>query len=268
VLDANLIFDIGAHRGEDTEFYLKKGFRVVSVEANPALYEGLRQKFRTPIADGRLTVVNKAISGAAGKVKFYVNKDVSEWGTLDPDWVERNRRKGFESREIEVDAVTTADLFREFGVPYYVKIDIEGYDTIALEGFAGIGERPKYVSIESDKVSFRGIRQEIALLSSLGFDQFNIVSQRSVLQQRPPRPPKEGVYVEHQFEKSSSGLFGAELPGPWLSAEQAIAAYRPIFLRYALTGDDPFVTQRWLREVLRGLGFRSNHYDTHARRSG
>jgi len=83
-----------------------------------------------------------------------------------------------------------------------------------------------------------------------------------------PQPPKEGIYVEHQFEKGSSGLFGAELPGPWLSAQEAIEAYRPIFLRYALTGDDPFVTQRWLREIFRSLGFRANYYDTHARRSG
>jgi FkbM family methyltransferase len=265
-LDANLIFDVGAHCGEDTEFYLKKGFRVIGVEANYMLYEELLQKFKTFIANGRLILVNKAISRAAGKVKFYINTRATAWGTLDTDWVERNRRKGAESREVEVAAVTMADLFREFGVPYYVKIDIEGYDIIALESFAEISERPRYVSIESDKVSFRGIRREIALLSSLGFNQFNIVSQRSVTRQRLPQPPKEGIYVEHRFKKGSSGLFGTELPGPWLNAEEAIEAYRPIFLRYALTGDDPYVAQRWLRRILRGVGFGADYYDTHARR--
>ena len=29
--DPTLIYDVGAHRGEDTEFYLKKGFRVVAI---------------------------------------------------------------------------------------------------------------------------------------------------------------------------------------------------------------------------------------------
>ena len=42
----DLIFDVGLHRGEDTEFYLKKGFRVVAFEANPrarlTLHETLR----------------------------------------------------------------------------------------------------------------------------------------------------------------------------------------------------------------------------------
>ena len=37
--DRNLIFDIGMHIGQDTEFYLKKGFRVVAIEADPTLAE-------------------------------------------------------------------------------------------------------------------------------------------------------------------------------------------------------------------------------------
>jgi len=31
--DEGLIYDAGMHRGEDAEFYLKKGFRVVGIEA-------------------------------------------------------------------------------------------------------------------------------------------------------------------------------------------------------------------------------------------
>jgi hypothetical protein len=30
---ANLIFDLGSHNGQDSDFYLKKGFTVVAVEA-------------------------------------------------------------------------------------------------------------------------------------------------------------------------------------------------------------------------------------------
>jgi hypothetical protein len=35
-----LIYDIGMHEGEDSKFYLLKGFRVVAVEADCALCEG------------------------------------------------------------------------------------------------------------------------------------------------------------------------------------------------------------------------------------
>jgi hypothetical protein len=33
----DLIFDLGMHNAADTKFYLDKGFRVVALEANPAL---------------------------------------------------------------------------------------------------------------------------------------------------------------------------------------------------------------------------------------
>jgi hypothetical protein len=82
-LNRNLIYDVGVHVGEDTEYYLKKGFQVVGVEANPMLCGELLRKFDRPIADSRLKLVNKAISGAAGLTKFYVNSDVTAWGTLD-----------------------------------------------------------------------------------------------------------------------------------------------------------------------------------------
>lgn len=33
----DLIFDIGMHNGDDSDYYLKKGFRVIAIEANPTL---------------------------------------------------------------------------------------------------------------------------------------------------------------------------------------------------------------------------------------
>jgi hypothetical protein len=36
VCDAPLIFGIGMNKGEDTDFYLRKGFRVVAIKANHA----------------------------------------------------------------------------------------------------------------------------------------------------------------------------------------------------------------------------------------
>jgi 16S rRNA A1518/A1519 N6-dimethyltransferase RsmA/KsgA/DIM1 with predicted DNA glycosylase/AP lyase activity len=57
----NLIFDIGLHQGEDTEFYLEKGFEVVAFEADPVLADQCRRKFSDQIADQRLVIVEGAI---------------------------------------------------------------------------------------------------------------------------------------------------------------------------------------------------------------
>ena len=42
----DLIYDIGMHKGEDSEFYLRKGFRVVAFEANPELIASCAQRRR------------------------------------------------------------------------------------------------------------------------------------------------------------------------------------------------------------------------------
>jgi hypothetical protein len=158
-------------------------------------------------------------------------------------------------------------LIEDFGTPYYVKIDIEGNDLIALEGLASVSRRPKYVSIESEKDSFRGLRREISVMQSLGYDSFKIIDQKPIPGQFAPRPSREGKDVVHRFARDSSGAFGADLAGPWLNADDVVDAYKSIFLRYALTGDDPFVQSYTLRRVLRRCGFGASWYDTHARLS-
>ncbi len=82
----NLIFDIGMHTGRDTEFYLKKGFTVISVEANPQLVEKGREKFKSEIELGRLIIVNKAISDNIDTTDFFIFENKDDWETINPEW--------------------------------------------------------------------------------------------------------------------------------------------------------------------------------------
>src|SRR5580692_10743206 len=109
-MQESLIFDIGCHQGEDSDFYLKKGFKVIAVEANPALCGELKQKFSDQIADGRLVLVEKAIAEHAGEVEFFVNEKVSIWGTLSAQMAKRNEYVGAKSTKIVVPAITFASL--------------------------------------------------------------------------------------------------------------------------------------------------------------
>jgi hypothetical protein len=60
--EPNLIFDVGMHRDEDTDFYLKKGFRVVSFEADPDLVEHCKRRFADQIARDQLNIIEGAIA--------------------------------------------------------------------------------------------------------------------------------------------------------------------------------------------------------------
>ena len=59
----NLVFDLGFHRGEDTDHYLAIGHRVVAVEANPSLAEDGRQRFAAEISSGQLQLIHAAVVG-------------------------------------------------------------------------------------------------------------------------------------------------------------------------------------------------------------
>jgi hypothetical protein len=51
-----LIYDIGMHNGADTEFYLRKGFDVIAIEANPDCVAHVRKRFEAEISAGRLVL--------------------------------------------------------------------------------------------------------------------------------------------------------------------------------------------------------------------
>ena len=263
-----MIFDVGLHKGEDSLFYLRKGFRVVGIDANPDMCAETSKALAQYVESGDLIVLNRAIAEEPGEIIFYKNAETT-WGTANPLWVERNARLGFPVTDcIKVEAVTLASLIAGHGVPHYVKIDIEGLDLAALQSLRDSKARPKYVSIESEKVSFAELRHEFAVFEELGYDRFKIVPQHEVERQRPPRPPLEGDYADHSFKWGSSGLFGEEAPGEWLTADQAIERYKRIFIRHQLWGDDPLLPSRVMRAILRRLFGPAGWYDTHARLAG
>ena len=265
-----LIYDVGTHKGEDTEFYLKKGFSVVAIEANPALCLGLTKRFEEFINSGRLVLLNLAISDHSGEVTLFIN-DKSDWGTTDPEWVKRNQALGFPSRPITVKSDRFERVLQRHGIPYFLKIDIEGADLLCLHALKEFDLRPKFLSIESNKVSWKKLSAELSVLQSLGYNRFKAINQGYVPHQRQPNPPREGVFTSHCFEEGSSGLFGEDSPGLWMSRPIVTVKYCVIFARYKLFGDNTFGSRILLKLSKRFppcLRLLPSWYDTHAKLGG
>ena len=221
-----LIYDIGAYQGEDSEFYLLKGFRVVAVEADPDLCRVMSDRLSQFVATGRLTIVNRAIAPGPGPLTYY-RSSMPGWGTVVPEWNADVESRGVPSEPIIVEGVTLADLVAEYGEAFYMKLDIEGMDRRALESLETSSIRPKYVSMEttfSRVPSFDAIGADFDTLARLGYDRFKIVDQSSVQQQ--PSPALAGRGVPFRFAEGSSGLFGEEAPGDWQSAAEALTAFK------------------------------------------
>jgi hypothetical protein len=80
-----------------------------------------------------------------------------------------------------------------------------------------------------------------------------------------PFPAREGQYIEHKFEFGSSGLFGEETPGNWLSESQVINCYKHIFLYYKIFRLNGFIYDLPLgKKLLETLQVIEPWYDTHA----
>jgi FkbM family methyltransferase len=267
-MQSDLIYDVGAHKGEDTEFYLLKGFRVVAIEAVPALCDLVRVRLRSYLKSGQLTLINAAIADRAGPITFFVNRRVSVYGTTCETWAKRNELFGAPSDKVTVNGIQFSDVLAEHGIPYYLKIDIEGSDLLCLHVLESFPSKPKYASIESATVRWADALEEFSVLRGLGYSKFKLVQQRDVPKQRCPSPPAEGRYVDHRFEKGASGLFGDELPGEWMSEREALKAYRAKFLRYRLVGDESILWRSKYRQYLYSRYFsrlfRVGWYDTHA----
>jgi FkbM family methyltransferase len=183
--DGKLIFDVGANDGVDTAYYLRLGHSVAAIEADPALAEALRVRFAAEIAGGRVTVVNAAVTERdQEKVAFYVSRDNTE-SSLISSMAERS---GPAAERIGVMGRSLCSLFGEFGLPWYCKIDIEGYDAAAVAGMAGYGGRPAYISCESTGHPIGEIGRDEGLLYIVldtlvaqGYRRFKLVDQESFL---------------------------------------------------------------------------------------
>jgi FkbM family methyltransferase len=226
----DLIYDIGMQDGEDSLFYLLKGFRVVAVEADPNLCDAATERLREFITTGQLTIVNRAVVPTAGPATLH-RSSTPGWGTVVEDWHRYNLAHGVAAESVVVDGTTLADLINIHGTPFYLKVDIEGMDRMALETLTAIPARPNYVSIETSferSPTMASIESEFDTLVGLGYDRFKIVDQDKVPEQVPPSPARMGKYVPYEFADSASGLFGEEAPGEWLSAEAALKSFQRI----------------------------------------
>ena len=171
-----LVYDVGLHNGGDTRQYLKEGCRVIAVDANPAMCDAATAEFRRYIDSKQLTIINVGVGERGEKLEFWVCDDNTEWSSFNRTSASRN---GTKHHSVHVDCVSIQDIIARFGVPDYMKIDIEGNDRYCVDGLTK-DTSPRYISIEMDHAT--GGRQ-IGALHGLGYRRFKVICQNNAWQQ-------------------------------------------------------------------------------------
>jgi FkbM family methyltransferase len=233
-VEPDLVYDVGMHRGEDTAFYLSRGFRVVGVEANPVLVTALHERFAAEIRAGRVVIVPMALGACRGTARLAVVPDKTAMSTAAPAFIERLQRGSAEVEMVEVAMTTLPDLVARHGMPHYMKVDIEGMDHAAVSTLAAMDRRPALLSIESvvagPHASVRGVVAELRLLRRLGYRRFKLVDQAGFAALDGTFLDREGTPVVYHHPEGASGPFGDEAPGRW---RRAVSITPVMFGRYA-----------------------------------
>jgi FkbM family methyltransferase len=137
VSTGDLVFDVGANRGEYAQIFEQLGAQVVAIEPNGELLADLAA--RAPKA----VIVRAALAAVPGVGELFVGAGDGD-STLSTRYA-RLLREEHELTAVPVRVTTMDDLAAEYGEPDFVKIDVEGHEPEVL---AGMSFEPAALSFE------------------------------------------------------------------------------------------------------------------------
>lgn len=206
------IYDFGMNNGDDVEYYLKKGLKVVGVEANPDLCEVCLRRFDRPVADGDLVVLNLALADKSSTepARFFVHKTNHVLSRM----LEPSAETAADYEEILVPQRKASDIVQEYGEPYYIKIDVEHYDHKVLADLFAASIFPPFISAEAHSIDV------FCLYVAHGYSFFNLVDGRSVhAEYKNAEIRTTDGKQKFSFRHHSAGPFGEDIASPWMAKD-------------------------------------------------
>jgi FkbM family methyltransferase len=203
-----------------------------------------RDRFADQVRDRQLELVNVAVAPERGTAPFWICDTKTEWNSFDRRIASR---WDLPHHAIDVQCRPFRDLLEQYGVPSYLKIDIEGHDHYCVADLTP-DDLPAYVSLEMDNVDM------LFALRDLGYTGFKLITQndhsqlvvdlfsfKALLKRRLRRYPvvrRLRQWAMHrrmstagpagtagptwQFASGSSGPFGEDTAGHWQSFDEAV----------------------------------------------
>jgi len=250
---SELIYDVGFFDGADTTFYLSRGYQVVAIDANPLMACRAKVRFAKEIEAKRLSLLNVGIAETSGTAPFWIS-DHLDWSSFHEAIASRD---GVGHRAVSVPVMPFSEILAEYGIPHYLKVDIEGSDSLCINALRG-NELPRYLSVESECVGDSAVLSDdeavamLSLLRGVGYRRFKLVNQCGWIPVRPAGVKRfcQGIVngaAQHPrlyakiasrftdaarlarlgfvFTHGATGPWGEDIPGDWMNFETARSTY-------------------------------------------
>ena len=135
--EGDLVFDVGANLGNRTKIFHRMGAEVVAVEPQTPCGNLLDEAFwKQP----RFHLVRTALGAESGIAPMHISS-ASTISSLSSEWIDAVRAtKRFGDQcwenQVYVEVQTLDSLIDQYGLPAFVKIDVEGFEDQVLGGLS------------------------------------------------------------------------------------------------------------------------------------